>query len=197
MSPSTPEPAPPLYQTDLAQTPLPEILAKVDHYKVPGRLECRRGGELKQVYFERGEILVSGEANETFWSIFEWDGGTVSFTPGREKHLEFVKVGIPIPQAILRGVRRMPDARALLARIGSKTTVVERTDVALAFAAGKEEQALLAAVNGKRTLYDIVNLADNPADNARLLYGLFVLGLIRGKIRRPIKVRMKTRSPGE
>ena len=39
-----------------------------------------------------------------------------------------VLTDISVPDAILRGVRNMPDARALVARLGTKTTIFERTD---------------------------------------------------------------------
>jgi len=37
----------PVYQTDIANTPLPEILITVHRYKAPGMIECRRGNEQK------------------------------------------------------------------------------------------------------------------------------------------------------
>ena len=46
MAPFTPEPNAPLYQTDIAQTPLPEVLVKIHKYKAPGRVDCRRGRRL-------------------------------------------------------------------------------------------------------------------------------------------------------
>jgi hypothetical protein len=247
-----PEPEQQQYQTDLAQTPFPEILVKVHHYKVPGRLDCRGGEQAKSIYLEDGEIVfastnqtdeslgdrllaagritrqqyddslrqsrtsghrhgltlvemniltgdelfvaVREQIEEIVWSIFSWDRGTVAFTPGRDKHQEFVKVRVSIPHAVLRGVRRMPDARALLARIGTKATILEPSELRPEFALSAEEQAMFDAVDGRRTLIDLVNLSPgNPSDNARLLYGLFVLGLIQPKERRRIKVQIKSK----
>ena len=59
MAPFTPEPASPLYQTDIAQTPLPEVLVKIHKYRAPGRLDCRRGEEVKRIYLERGDIIFA------------------------------------------------------------------------------------------------------------------------------------------
>ncbi len=251
MTDFNPEPAP-QYQTDLAQTPLPEILIKVHRYKVPGRLDCRRGDQAKCIYLEDGQIIfastnrkteslgdrllaagrisrqqyadslrqsresgkrhgvvlvemnmltteelfvaVREQIEEILWPIFSWASGTAAFTPGREKHQEFVKVGIPIPQAVLRGVRKMPDARALLARMGTKATILEQTELRPEFDLAADEQALLDATDGKRTLIDLVNLPPgNASDNARVLYGLFALGLIRPKAHRRIKVKIKSK----
>ena len=248
--PFSSEPEAPVFQTDLAQSPLPDIFVKIYRYKVPGRIECRRAEMVKRVFFDRGNIIfattnqiaeslgdrllaqeritrdqyneslrrvrddgkrhgvtlvemglltpdelfaaVRDQIEEILWSIFAWDFAHVTFTPGREKHLEFVKVEIPIPQAVMRGVRRMPDPRTLIARMGTRTTVLDRArektiDVSLT----AEETALLNAANGKVPLSDLVNTRPNtPADNARILYGLFALGLVVPKER--VKVQVKS-----
>ena len=252
MAPFTPEPASPLYQTDIAQTPLPEVLVKIHKYRAPGRLDCRRGDETKRIYLERGDIIFAttnqiaeslgdvllnrghitreqydeslrrvrqtGKRHGTvlvemkiltseelfhavrdhiqgiLWSIFAWDFGSVGFTPGRDKRLEFIKVEIPVPQAVMQGVRHMPDARALVARLGSKATLFTQTGTRMdGLTLRPEEQALLEAVDGKRALVDLVNTAPLiPADNARVLFAFTTLGLIEPRESRQIKVQVKT-----
>jgi hypothetical protein len=252
VAPFTPEPASPLYQTDIAQTPLPEVLVKIHKYRAPGRLDCRRGDEVKRIYLERGDIIfattnqiseslgdvllsrgdISREqydeslrrvretgkrhgtvlvemrilsSEELFnavrdhiqgilWSIFQWDFGSVGFTPGRDKRLEFIKVEIPIPQAVMQGVRHMPDARAVVQRLGSKATVFSRTAAQVAgLTLHAEEQALLDGVDGRKTLYELVNTPPlSASDNARILYGLMCLGLIEPREPRQIKVQLRT-----
>lgn len=247
----TPQNSAPLFQSDLAQTPLPEILVTIHRYKVPGVVECRRGEVIKRVYLDRGQIIFAatnqtseslgdkllGEgritreqydsslkrsrqtgkrhgltlvdmnilsADELFavvreqiegilWSLFAWDSGAVTFAPGRDKHLEFVKVEIPVPRAVMNGVRMMPDARALVARLGTKTTLFVKSETP-AEELNADEQRLLDAVDGKRVLYELVNTPPLPAgENARILYGLFALQLIGEKEKRGIKVQLKTR----
>ena len=252
MAPLTPEPASPLYQTDIAQTPLPEVLVKIHRYRAPGRLDCRRGDEVKRIYLERGDIifattnklseslgdvLLSGghitrqqydesllrvretgkrhgtvlvemkilTSEELFhavrdhiqgilWSVFSWGFGSVGFTPGRDKRLEFIKVEIPIPQAVMQGVRHMPDARGLVARLGSKSTMYGQTGLQVSgLTLRPDEQALLDAVDGRRVLYELVNTPPLSAgDNARILYALMVLGLIAPREPRQIKVQLRT-----
>jgi len=254
MTPSgelTPTPTP-MYQSELAQIPLPEILATVHKYRAPGVVECRRGEDVKRIYLDRGRIVFASTSRieeslgdtllrdgritreqydesvrrfhqtgkrhgvtlvemgvltphdlfvavrehiqEIIWSVFAWNDGQVSFTPGREKNLEFVKVEISVPEAILRGVRKLPDPKPLLARIGNKTTVLIRTpptaddDSVLA----ADEQELLAAVDGKHTLFELVSRPPYSAgDNARILYGLYALQLIAAKAVRPITVQVR------
>ena len=255
MQQDSPHPAVSLYHTDLAQSPLPEILVTIHRYRAPGVVECRRGDVVKRIYLDRGQIifattnqiseslgdklLVAGRINreqydasltrvretgkrhgvtlvemgilsheELFvavreqieailWTIFGWDSGAVTFVPGRDKHLEFVKVEIPVPRAVLNGVRMMPDARALVARLGVKTTLYAPTGVVnedLVLSA--DEAALLDAVDGRRVLYEVINTPPlAPADNARILYGFLALQLIAPKTTRQIKVQIPVDGP--
>jgi hypothetical protein len=248
----SPHPAASLYHTDLAQTPLPEILVTIHRYKAPGVVECRRGDEIKRVYLDRGQIIfaatnqiseslgdrllaagritreqytaslvrvretgkrhgvtlvemgiltneelftaVREQIEAILWTLFGWDSGAVTFVPGRDKHLEFVKVDIPVPRAMLNGVRKMPDARALVARLGIKTTLFARTNnVVDDLELTHEEQNVLNAVDGRKVLYELVNTPPlAPADNARILYGFFALQLITEKTPRQIKVQIPT-----
>jgi hypothetical protein len=247
-----PHPAVALYQTDLAQTPLPEILVTIHRYKVPGTIECRRGDEMKRVFLDRGQIIFAtsnrvedslgdkllregkltrdqydesgrrmrttgkrqgvtliemhalepkdlfvalrAQIQEIVWSLFAWQDGTVIFTPGRDKHLEFIRIDIPIPQAIMQGVRRMPDARVLVSRLGTKTTLLERTaNDAVDLALAADEGALLEHVDGRTPLVDLIATPPlGSADNARILYGFFALQLV--SIRQPVRVQIKTES---
>lgn len=252
MQPSKESPRNPLYQTDLALTPLPEILVTVHRYRAPGTIECRRGAEAKTIYLDDGQIIFASsnqirdslgdkllregkitqaqydesvrrldttgkrqgtiltemnviepralfvalreQIQEIVWSIFAWDSGRVTFTPGRDKHREFVKIHVPVPQAILQGVEMMPDPRALVARLGEKTTILERTGQELEnVILGLDEQRLLDQSDGKRTLYELVTTPPLTAsDNARILYALFALQLLSVKKPRQIKVQLKT-----
>ena len=128
------------------------------------------------------------------WSVFAWDFGGVGFTPGRDKRLEFIKVEIPIPQAVMQGVRHMPDARAIVARLGSKSTVLAQTGALVGgLTLRPDEQILLDAVDGRRGLYELVNTPPlSAADNARILYALMILGLIEPREPRQIKVQVRT-----
>jgi len=242
----------PVYQTDIAQTPLPEILVTVHRYRAPGTIECRRGNELKEIFLDRGLIIfaqsnqvrdslgdkllregkitreqydesvrrlvatgkrqgtiltemnvlapddlfaaVREQILELVWSILNWDAGTVTFTPGRQKEKEFVKSDIAIPQAILQGIRRMPDAKALVARLGTKATIFARTEKPIEeLTLDEDERRLLDMVDGKRSLYDLINALPLPAGmNARILYAFVALQLIAAKTPERVKVRIRT-----
>ena len=259
MTPSENDPAArPVFETDLTQTPLPEILMTVYRYKAPGTVECRRGNEVKEIFLDRGHIVfatsnqvrdslgdrllndgaitrgqydesvrrllssaggkrqgtiltemqvLSSEAmleavrqqiQEIVWSLFAWDGGSARFVPGRDRHSEFVKLDIPIPQAILEGVRHSPDAKMLLGRVGTRTTVLAPTGKEITeLVLDEDERHLLQSVDGKRPLGDLVNTAPLAAGvNARLLYAFFVMGMMDVKQSVPIRVKVQTNAAG-
>jgi hypothetical protein len=257
VAPFTPEPSAPLYSTELTETSLPEILAKIYQYRAPGRLDCRRRSEVKRIYLEKGEIVfattnqlsealgarllsegritktdydaslvrvratgkrhgtalvemklltpdeltaaVQAQIEAIVWSVFAWEAGSVGFTPGRDKRLEFIKMRISVPNAVMFGVRRMPDAKSIVARLGSRSTVYSRTNLELeGHTPDEAENRLLEQVDGKRPLSDLVNTAPiDPADNARLLFGMLTLGLIAVREPKQIKVRMTTEVSGK
>ena len=250
--PGLPRPA---YETDLTQTPLPEILVIIYRHNAPGTLVCRRGNEMKEIFVDRGNIIfatsnqvrdslgdrllndglitreqydesvrrlvatgkrqgtvltemnvldpsvmleaVREQIQEIVWSVFGWDGGKVTFTPGRERHREFVRLDIPIPQAVVEGARHMPDAKALLARVGTKTTLVTATGAAVeGLKLGEDEAHLLAAADGKRSLGELVSVPPLSASiNARLLYAFFLMRLIAVQPAGGVRVKVKT-DPG-
>lgn len=248
------------YRSDLATTPLPEVLLTVHKYRAPGVIECRRGDVQTSVYLDQGNIIFAGsnqtadslgdrllatgkitrdqydesvlrltaagntkrqgtilvemgvlQPKELFlnvrdqvqaivWSIFDWDAGEVTFTPGRDKQTEFIKLAIPIREAVLQGIRKMAEAKALVARVGSKATVLERvpgaddSDVKLE----PEESAFLETVDGKRTLFDLVSAGPlPPAQGARLIYAFRLLGLVRPREAKPKAMKVQFRTSGE
>lgn len=241
----------PIYQTDLAHTPLPEILVTIHRYKAPGAIDCRRGDETKRIFLDHGRIIfattnqrteslgdrlvregritqeqydasvarmkITGKrhgvtlvememltAEELFVlvrdqiqaiidSVFGWTTGTIAFTPGRDKNLEFVKVDISVPDAIVRGVRLIPDAKGLVAHLGTKTTFFDRTHAPIEeMHLSADEQHLLDAVDGRHALGDLVMTPPLPAgENARILYAFSALGMIAPCDPRGVKVQVK------
>jgi hypothetical protein len=117
------------------------------------------------------------------WSLFEWQEGSVAFSIGDFREADTVRIQLPMRQVILEGIKRAPNAKAMIARLGGKDTVFEpcyRTEDLIEVAVDAEDVRLLALVNGRRTLYDIC--AQGPhaaAENGKFLYAFQVLRLIR------------------
>jgi len=149
---------------------------------------------------EPRELFVSvvEQVQSIVWSVFAWENGFVRFEPGLEKNLEFIKLNIPTPQAVLEGIRRQPDAKPFLARIGTRRTILARNEdedlpkVVLT----ESEQKLLEEVDGRKSLAELIALpGQTAADNARTLYALFALRIIVVKSNRPVKVQLKVGKP--
>ena len=245
----------PLYQSDFAQTPLPEILVKIQKYNVAGVIDCQRDDINKKIFVDNGHIvwasssdmndslgmkllregritqqqyeesarliresgkrqgkilvdlnaiapsslftLIREQVQEIVWSLFSWDNGTVSFAPGPSKKLEFVKLEIPIARALIQGIRRMTDVRRLVARVGTRATLVEQTSEAAAAAVNlrlkPEEQNLLDSIHGRVTLHEVVNTPPlTPSENAKLVYAFHALQLITTRMPKAVRIQVKT-----
>ncbi len=121
---------------------------------------------------------------------------------GDLESLDAVRIQIPLRQVIVQGVRRGANAKSLVARMGGRDSLFEpayRFEDLIEVALDEQEYALLAQVDGGRTLYDLCMAGPlSAADNARLLYAYSVLGLIRrtGAAEGPpsggIKIKLKS-----
>ena len=113
-----------------------------------------------------------------------------------------IKIHLPMRQAIVRGVKQVPDTKALVGRLGKKSTVFRptyHTEDLIEVALDAEEYALLRLVDGERPLYEVCT--EGPygvSENARLLYAFHILHLIE---RLPengdsgVKIRYKAEPP--
>ncbi|HEY0783199.1 MAG TPA: DUF4388 domain-containing protein [Thermoanaerobaculia bacterium] len=117
------------------------------------------------------------------WSLFYWRDGSVSFSIGDFREPDSVRIHLPMRQVILQGIKRAPNAKALVSRLGRKETLFEpcyRSEELIEIALDADELKLLSLVTGSRTLFDIC--AQGPygaAENGKLLYAFQVLQLIR------------------
>lgn len=148
-----------------------------------------RAIEPKQLF-----VSVKEQVQDIVWSVFEWAEGTVSFQPGRDRTQEFIKLNFPTRQAVIQGVRRIADARTLVARMGKKATVLARVADAdfSNLALTPEEQVQYELVDGKKALYELIQYGPlAPAENAKILYALHALRLIQ--VTEPSGIKVKVR----
>ncbi len=117
------------------------------------------------------------------WSLFYWQDGRVTFSIGDPGGGGRVAVQLPMRQVVLGGIKRAPNARALVARLGRRETVYVpdfETEQLIDLALDDDEHRLLRMVDGRRTLYEICDQGPlSAADNAKLLYAFQILRLIR------------------
>jgi hypothetical protein len=131
-------------------------------------------GELYQAIRSQVESIV--------WSVFAWQTGKVSFKIGEYHKPLMIRIHLPMRQVIVRGVKQVPDAKALVSRLGKKSTVFRptySTEDLIEIALDGDEYGLLRLVDGERPLYELC--AKGPfgvPENARLLYAFHILHLI-------------------
>lgn len=124
-------------------------------------------------------------------SVFSWKEGIITFKPGLYKMDEIIKLNISIPQLILEGIRAVKDARWLVQRLGKATEIYKLTanyeEKLAQLSLSDEAKKLLSQVDGKKTLRTLIATPSTPpSENAKILYGLYCLGLIEKKTSRGI-----------
>ena len=117
------------------------------------------------------------------WSLFYWQDGEVTFSIGDSRESDAVRIELPMRQVVFQGIKRAPNAKAMVARLGRKETLFEpcyRTEELIETALDAADMRLLSLVNGKRTLYEICTQGPlTPAENGKVLYALQVLRLVK------------------
>ena len=168
-------------------------------------VEGKRHGELllEQDVLSPAELYeaIQEQIRAIVWSLFSWGDGEVTFSIGDFEEKEMIRIQLPMRQVILEGVKRVPDAKSLVARLGRKETLFDAAwsaEELIEAALNREELALLRMVDGNRALYELCTTGPYaPAENARLVYAFHVLRLIR---RRPADrtsgvVKIRFRNP--
>jgi Domain of unknown function (DUF4388) len=225
------------YRGDLGTTPLPEILATIHRYRVPGIVSVSRENRLRRIVLDEGVVLfatsnekevslgmallrrgvltpeialeadarrtreglrlghvllqmgiltpgelnreVADQVREILWGAFDWDSGEVVFDIGERPAGQVVRLDLPIPEAILEGIRRTADVRRLIQRLGNAQTILEKQPGSLLDLFSASEKSYYERVDGKTRLQPLC--AKGPGtvpENARLLYAFYCLGLL-------------------
>lgn len=147
----------------------------------------KRYGEL---LIEQGLISPGGiydavrkQVESIVWSLFYWQQGEVRFQIGSFQNPGGVRIQLPMRQVILEGIKRAPNAKALVGRLGKKETVFHpcyTTEDLIQAALDGDEYRLVGLLDGTRSLYDVCTKGPlAPSENAKLVYAFYVLRLIR------------------
>lgn len=171
-------------------------------------MRARRNSESKYgtMLVERGLLspaelyhAIRLQTEEVVWSLFSWEEGHVTFSIG-ENAPNTVPIQIPMRQVIKEGIKRAPNAERLLARVGSKETVLEadfQMDDLIEVALHGQEYELLRLVDGDRTMVQLCTEGPfSTAENGRLLYAFYVLQFVRPVRPAPPEEPMKREEAG-
>ncbi len=140
---------------------------------------------IEQNLLAPGEVFeaIQKHIEEIVWSLFYWQQGEVSFGIGETRDENMVQIQLPMRRVIVEGIKRAPDAKPLVSRLGKKETVFEpcfRWEDLIEIGLGGEEYRLLRMVDSKKSLYQLCSQGPlTPAENAKLIYAYQVLHLVR------------------
>ena len=142
------------------------------------------------------------------FEVFSWEYGEYRFDPGIAPPAETVNLEISTAAVIYEGVRRSFDAARLRNALGEcEPLQVERTlpstSPLLDAGLGEEEQQLLQAIDGTKTVADLRALELlTPLDTDRLIYAMKCVGLV--ELKSPpaaesaaAEARLTAEAPGE
>ena len=135
-----------------------------------------------------GEIYraIRKQIEAIVWSLFYWQDGGVIFSIGDFREPDAVKIQLPMRQVILQGIKRAPNAKALVARLGRKETVFEpcyRMEDLIELALDADEYRLLHLVDGRRSLFEVCTQGPHgAAENGKVMYAFQVLQLVRSAV---------------
>lgn len=152
-------------------------------------------------------VLTSGELYEAVkdqvkavvWSLFNWNEGQITFKVGHYKDDEIIKLNLDTRDAILQGIRKIKDPKKVVRWLGKKEDVFEPDENVMALLPAlplaREDKQVLRLVDGRRTFLEILQAsALDSTETAKILYGLYVIGLIRRKSAAPIKITAAPKS---
>lgn len=126
---------------------------------------------------------IQTHIEEIVWSLFYWSEGEVTFTIGEIQGVQRVQIQLPVRRVILEGIKRAPEAKPLIERLGNRRTILEQTfqwEDLIELGLDENEFKLLTAVDGRANLYELCSREPlTAADNAKLLYAYQVLHLVR------------------
>jgi hypothetical protein len=143
---------------------------------------------------------IRKQVEAVVWSLFYWQAGEVRFQIGSFQPPGGVRIQLPMRQVILQGIKRAPNAKALVARLGKKETVFDpgfTTEDLIQAGLDADEYRLLQLLDGTRSLYEVCTQGPlSAAENAKLVYAFYVLRLVRRHEAREAAVAAPALRPG-
>jgi hypothetical protein len=149
--------------------------------------QARDGLKVGQVLLQMGVVTperlnaaIAGQVREILLGALEWEAGDVLFEIGARRASDLVRMDFPLRDVILEGIRRAANVKRLIQRLGSAQGILEKAPGAALDFFSAPERAYFDTVDGKTPLQQLCSLGPGGvAENARLLYAFFCLGLLR------------------
>ncbi len=165
--------------------------------------QIREGLKIGQVLLQMGVVTperlntaIARQIREIVLGALQWEAGDVAFEIGARRAADFTRVDIPLLDVLLEGIRRAANVKRMIQRLGSAQGVLEKTSDAGLGLFSVQEREFFDAVDGKTPLQQLCSRGPGSlAENARLLYAFFCLGLLRRiRVASPVgkKIQYKT-----
>jgi hypothetical protein len=175
-------------------------ITRIDYDRSTELMQKEKGRWQGEILIDMGALkkdelqwAVRSHQQAIVWSLFNWFEGDVTFHIGTFRQSRPIQLDLPIPRAILDGVRHIQNTKRLIAIMGNRNTILRAEENALLaiemYGAEEKERAILRLVDAKTTLYDLcANSPYAPHETAKILYGLFTLKLIHRRDAEGIRV---------
>jgi DNA-binding response OmpR family regulator len=154
--------------------------------------EAKGGKLLGDLLVESGRVshdqlrdALTKQSSELIYELLRWSAGRFEFQLGASSELaERARLAMPVASVVMEGFRRVDEWRVIEAKLGSFDAVL-LADGATLESMGDEklargERAVLDAVNGERTVREIIAASHMSSfDACRILFQLLEARLVR------------------
>ena len=154
--------------------------------------EAKGGKLLGDLLVESGRVsheqlrdALTKQSSELIYELLRWSAGRFEFQLGASSALaERARLAMPVASVVMEGFRRVDEWRVIEAKLGSFDAVL-LADGATLESMGDEklargERAVLEAVNGERTVREIIAASHMSSfDACRILFQLLEARLVR------------------
>jgi DNA-binding response OmpR family regulator len=137
---------------------------------------------------------LARQASELTYEVLRWQGGRFEFRNRTESVSriapESAKLGLPVAHVVMEGFRRVDEWRLIESQIDNFDTVLQPDRVAISAldaeattAPTKGELAMLALVDGERTVRELIAASHMSSfDASKILYQLLEARLVRRRV---------------
>jgi hypothetical protein len=150
----------------------------------------KAGRRLGQILVDEGyleskllETFIQDQINDTLFDLFRWDEGQLRFEAEESCEDEDIGIAVSVENIIMEASRRLEIWNKIRERIPSMDTAFTMAaapgDKTMEIHLKPKEWMLLCYLHGRRTVRDLIELTGyNDFETAKILYGMFSVGLI-------------------
>jgi hypothetical protein len=150
----------------------------------------KAGRRLGQILVDEGyldskllEDFIADQINDTLFDLFRWDDGSLRFEADEMCENEDLGISVSVENIIMEASRRLEIWNKIREKIPSRDTQFTMAaapgDKSMEIHLKPREWMLLCYLHGPRSVRDLIDLTGyNDFDTARILYGMYSVGLI-------------------